>query len=96
LCAKLQSKPDKHFKNMEERDSTINSNMQNLYRKYRDYILCNKSIFIAGICAFLAAAYVTQASYLTYNKSNITNSIVGLTTEYGVYLPIFCAVILSG
>jgi len=44
---------------------------------------------MAGICALLAAAYVTQASYLTYNKSNITNSIVGLTTEYGVYLPIF-------
>jgi hypothetical protein len=63
--------------------------MQNLYRKYRDYIRFNKSIFIAGICAFLAAAYVTQASYLAYNKSNITNSIVGLTTEYGIYLPIF-------
>jgi hypothetical protein len=44
---------------------------------------------MTGICALLAAAYVTQASYLTYNKSNITNSIVGLTTEYGVYLPIF-------
>jgi hypothetical protein len=69
--------------------STINKNMQNLYRKYREYILFNKSIFIAGMCAFLAAAYVSQASYLTYNKSNITNSIVALTTEYGVYLPIF-------
>jgi hypothetical protein len=63
--------------------------MQNLYHKYRDCILFNKSIFIAGIFAFLAAAYVTQASYLAYNKNNITNSIVGLTTEYGVYLPIF-------
>ena len=63
--------------------------MQNLYRKYREYILFNKSIYIAGTCAFLAAAYVTQASYLTYNKSSITNSIVGLTTEYSVYLPIF-------
>lgn len=44
---------------------------------------------MAGICALLAAAYVTQASYLTYNKSSIINSIVGLTTEYSVYLPIF-------
>ena len=60
-----------------------------LYNKYKDLILLNKNIIVAGICAFVSAAFVTQFYYTQYNESHIATSIVALISEYSVYLPIF-------
>lgn len=60
-----------------------------LYNKYKDLILLNKNIIVAGICAFFSAAFVTQFYYTQYNESHIATSIVALITEYSVYIPIF-------
>jgi hypothetical protein len=60
-----------------------------LYSKYKDLILLNKNTIVAGICAFVSAAFVTQFYYTQYNESHIATSIVALITEYSVYIPIF-------
>jgi hypothetical protein len=60
-----------------------------LYSKYKDLILLNKNIIIAGTCAFISAAFFTQFYYTQYNESHIANSIVALLSEYSVYIPIF-------
>jgi hypothetical protein len=60
-----------------------------LYSKYKDLILLNKNIIVAGICAFFSAAFVTQSYYTQYNESHIANSIVALISEYSVYFPVF-------
>ena len=53
-----------------------------LYNKYKDLILLNKNIIVAGICAFFSAAFVTQSYYTQYNESHIANSVVALISEY--------------
>jgi hypothetical protein len=60
-----------------------------LYNKYKDLILLNKNIIIAGTCAFISAAFFTQLYYTQYNGNHIANSIVALLSEYSVYIPIF-------
>ena len=60
-----------------------------LYNKYKDLILFNKNIIIAGICAFISAAFVTQMYYVYYDKNHFANSIVALSAEYSVYIPLF-------
>jgi hypothetical protein len=60
-----------------------------LYTKYKDLILFNKNVIIAGVCSFFSAALVTQFYYTYYDKSHIANSIVALMTEYSVYMPMF-------
>lgn len=60
-----------------------------MYSKYKDLILFNKNIIIAGICSFFSAAYVTQLYYTNYNKSHLYNSILALLVEYSIYIPIF-------
>src|SRR5215831_18516754 len=60
-----------------------------LYNKYKDLILLNKNIIMAGTCAFVSAAFITQFYYTQYNESHIANSIVALLSEYSVYIPIF-------
>ncbi len=60
-----------------------------LYSKYKDLILLNKNIIVAGICAFASAAFFTQFYYIQYNESHIATSIVALISEYIVYIPIF-------
>jgi len=59
------------------------------YNKYKDLILLNKNIIVAGICAFVSAAFVTQFYYTHYNESHIANSVVALISEYSIYFPIF-------
>ena len=44
---------------------------------------------MAGICAFVSAAFVTQFYYTHYNESHIASSIVAPISEYSVYFPIF-------
>ena len=60
-----------------------------LYNKYKDLILLNKNIIVAGVCAFFSAAFVTQFYYTQYDQSHIANSIIALLTEYSVYIPLF-------
>lgn len=58
------------------------------YNKYRNYILLNKSIIIAGTAALIVGTISTQF-YSKYDDNNFFNSIVTLTVEYSVYIPIF-------
>lgn len=58
------------------------------YNKYRNYILFNKDIVISGTFAFIVGTLFTQF-YAHYEKNNLINSIVTLSVEYAVYIPIF-------
>lgn len=58
------------------------------YNKYRNYILLNKSIIVAGIAALIVGTIFTEF-YSKYEKNNFFNSIVTLTVEYSMYIPIF-------
>ena len=60
-----------------------------LYNKYKDLFLLNKNIILAGTCALVTAAFITQFYYTQYNESHIANSIIALLSEYSVYIPIF-------
>jgi hypothetical protein len=62
--------------------------IKRFYDKYRYYILLNKNIIISGIFAFFAGALFTQW-YTHYDKNNLTNSIVTLSIEYAIYIPLF-------
>ena len=58
------------------------------YNKYRNYILLNKSIIVAGIAALIVGTIFTEF-YSKYEKNNFFNSIATLTVEYSIYIPIF-------
>jgi hypothetical protein len=58
------------------------------YRKNKNYILFNKNIIIAGIAALIVGTFFTQF-YSQQNKNNFLNSIVTLSVEYAVYIPLF-------
>ena len=60
-----------------------------LYNKYKDVILLNKNIIVAGCCAFVSDAFVTQFYYTQHNESHIATSLVALISEYSVYFPTF-------
>jgi hypothetical protein len=62
--------------------------IKRFYDKYRNYILLNKNILISGILAFFAGALFTQL-YAQYDKNNLTNSVVTLSIEYAIYIPLF-------
>ena len=61
---------------------------KNFYRKYKDYILFNKNIIVAGTAALIVGTFFTQF-YAQQNKNNFLNSIVTLSVEYAVYLLLF-------
>jgi len=58
------------------------------YNKHRNYILFNKNMIISGIFAFIIGTFFTQF-YAQYEKNNFVNSIVTLSVEYAVYIPLF-------
>jgi len=58
------------------------------YTKYRNYILFNKNIIIAGTAALIAGIFFTQLFALHY-QNNLLNSISTLGVEYAVYIPLF-------
>ena len=58
------------------------------YNRYRNYILFNKNIIISGTFALIAGTFFTQF-YSQYEKNNFVNSIVTLSVEYAVYIPLF-------
>lgn len=58
------------------------------FRRYRDAILFNRNLIIAGAGGFFASAYSSQL-YAQYDSSDLANSAVALAVEYGVYIPVF-------
>jgi hypothetical protein len=58
------------------------------YNKYKDYILFNKNIIIAGTAALIVGIFFTQF-FAQQSKDNFLNSIVTLFVEYGIYIPLF-------
>lgn len=58
------------------------------YNKYRNYILLNRNIIIAGTAALVVGMFFTEF-YSQYTKNNFLNSITTLTVEYGIYIPLF-------
>jgi hypothetical protein len=58
------------------------------YHKYKDYILFNKNIIIAGTAALIVGTFFTQI-FAQQIKDNFVNSIVTLFVEYVVYIPLF-------
>ena len=58
------------------------------YQHYRDYILLNKNILVSGVFAFFGGALFTQL-YDQYDINNLSNSIVTLSVEYAIYIPLF-------
>ena len=61
---------------------------KNFYRKYKDYIIFNKNIIVAGTAALIVGTFFTQF-YAQQNKNNFLNSIVTLSVKYAVYIPLF-------
>ena len=61
---------------------------KNFYRKYKDYIIFNKNIIVAGTAALIVGTFFTQF-YAQQNKNNFLNAIVTLSVEYAVYIPLF-------
>lgn len=59
-----------------------------ILNRYRDYIMLNKNIFIAGVCAFIASALIAEA-YYAMNSSAAINSTMSIAVEYGIYIPLF-------
>ncbi|MBA3750908.1 MAG: hypothetical protein H0X03_08490 [Nitrosopumilus sp.] len=66
----------------------VRMEIKRFYYKYRNYILFNKNIIISGIFAFFGGALFTQL-YTQYDSNNFTNSLVTLSIEYGIYIPLF-------
>ncbi|HEY9399047.1 MAG TPA: hypothetical protein VIP29_04025 [Nitrososphaeraceae archaeon] len=58
------------------------------YNKYKDYILFNKNIIIAGTAALMVGIFFTQ-SFAQHTENNLLNSIATLTVEYAIYIPLF-------
>jgi hypothetical protein len=58
------------------------------YNKYKDYILFNKNIIIAGTAALIVGIFFTQF-FAQQSKDNFLNSIVTLLVEYAIYIPLF-------
>ena len=63
-------------------------NVREFYQKYRNYILLNKNILLSGIFAFFGGAIFTQL-YAQHDNNNLANSIVTLSAEYAIYIPLF-------
>jgi hypothetical protein len=62
--------------------------VKKFYQKHRDYILLNKNILISGILAFFGGAAFTQV-YSQHDSNNLTNSLMTLGAEYGIYILLF-------
>ena len=69
---------------------TTNSTMSraHFFSRYKDAILFNRNLIIAGAGGFFASAYASQL-YAEHESNDFANSAVALAVEYGVYLPVF-------
>ena len=59
------------------------------FKKYRDSILFNRNLIIAGAGGFVASALVSQLYSQYGNSGEFENSVAALATEYAVYVPVF-------
>lgn len=59
-----------------------------ILNRYGGYIILNRNIFIAGVCAFVVSAIVAEA-YYAMDRSAAINSTLSVVVEYGVYVPLF-------
>jgi len=60
------------------------------FGRYKNAILFNRNLIVAGAGGFFASAYVSQL-YAQYDSNNFANSTLALAAEYGVYIPVFAA-----
>ena len=56
--------------------------------RYRDIVLFNKNILIAGAAGFFSGALGAQL-YSRYDNSSLVNALVSLLSEYSVDIPFF-------
>jgi hypothetical protein len=61
---------------------------KSFFSRYKEAILFNRNLIIAGAGAFFSSAYVSQL-YAQYDTNEFANSTLALAVEYGVYIPIF-------
>ena len=62
--------------------------LYNFYKKYRETILINKNLLIAGIIGFLASAVIAEL-YAIYSPSNVLTSTVTVLVGFIVYKILF-------
>ena len=60
------------------------------YHRYKQNILFNGSLIIAGSCSLVLASFFAQF-YYHQNNNTIVNSILTLVVEYSIDTPIFAA-----
>jgi hypothetical protein len=70
------------------------SRSRQLYAKYREVILFNKNIIIAGIVSSIADAIVVQYVFDSSTDNNIIVSIFSIIADTGVYLATFAVMFL--
>ncbi|MFQ5941320.1 MAG: hypothetical protein ACE5KA_06455 [Nitrososphaerales archaeon] len=58
------------------------------FNKYRDHILFNKNLIISATSSFFVSSFVAQ-QYAYLDNNALTNSIIALAAEYGIYIPFF-------
>jgi hypothetical protein len=63
---------------------TLNKILDSFYKKYRETILLNKNLLIAGIIGFLASAVIAEL-YAIYSPSNVLTSTVTVLVGFIVY-----------
>jgi len=62
----------------------INKIINNFYKKYRETILMNKNLLIAGIIGFLASAIVAEI-YALYSPSDVLTSTITVLVGFIIY-----------
>ena len=62
----------------------INKLLNNFYKKYRDTILINKNLLIAGIIGFIASAVIAEL-YSTYSPSTVLTSTITVLVGFIIY-----------
>ncbi len=67
----------------------MNVTKSEFYQQYRDIILFNKNLVIAGLCSLVLTALITQYYYDNSSKNNFETSLVSLIVEYAIETPIF-------
>ncbi len=67
----------------------MNVTKSEFYQKYRDIILFNKNLIVAGICSLVLTALITQYYYYNSSQNSFETSIASLIVEYAIETPIF-------
>ena len=66
----------------------MNKLFNNFYKKYRETILVNKSLLIAGIFGFLVSAVIAEI-YALYSPSDVLTSTITVLVGYIIYKTTF-------